>query len=204
MTSGLAVPRVAMSATPHVGGARTPNLPVIEHPMAKLGNKNELTIRGSSSLGRHNDLGMVHAHQNGRLRHSVDLGVRNTLSPHNKIIRSSVDVIPGGGKERLIHWPPGNVFFSFHNSNQFRYYICLSSHYLSHLFHTHITVNIILIYLLSLSLSFILSSLHLADETQARITERLLSNREGKPMSPRKLRVVSMLKGDININVCQM
>ena len=77
--------RVAGSASP----ARMPNLPVIEHPMAKMGDKNDLAVRGSSSMGvrRENTVGVVH-------RGRVDPGQESLL-----IRKSSPD--------RLLNYPPG-------------------------------------------------------------------------------------------------
>ena len=112
MASGLAIPRAAAGTvspahlvvkTPRAGGAvspvRMPNLPVIEHPMAKLGDKSNLEVRGASSMGvrRENTVAVVH---HGR----VDLGHRgaatNTQEPDSLLVRKS-------SPERILNWPPG-------------------------------------------------------------------------------------------------
>ena len=49
MASTAAVPRLHRRVPPH--SARTPrNLPVIPHPMAKLGDKSELRVTGRASV----------------------------------------------------------------------------------------------------------------------------------------------------------
>ena len=75
--------------------ARMPNLPVIEHPMAKLGDKNDLAVRGSSSLGvrRENTVGVV---QHGK----VDQGHRGLQDHESLLIRKS-------SPDRILNWPPG-------------------------------------------------------------------------------------------------
>ena len=112
MASGLLVPRAAAGAvspahvvitTPRAAGAvspaRVPNLPVIEHPMAKLGDKNNLEVRGSSSMGvrRENTVAVVH---HGR----VDLGHKGATTSHQEpeslLVRKS-------SPERILNWPPG-------------------------------------------------------------------------------------------------
>ena len=105
MASGVAIPRAVAGAgspahlvvtTPRAGGAvspaRVPNLPVIEHPMAKMGDKNNLEVRGSSSMRRENTVAVVH---HGK----VDLG-HTGAAPDSLLVRKR-------SPERILNWPPG-------------------------------------------------------------------------------------------------
>ncbi|XP_060080227.1 uncharacterized protein LOC132559610 [Ylistrum balloti] len=99
MASGVAaVPRV--SGSPHKG-MKTPNLPVIEHPMAKLGNKGDLNIRGSSSMGPRKDTG-----------HGLNLDFGPKMSTNGPVAPGSRGRDNGNpslfksAPERIIQWPP--------------------------------------------------------------------------------------------------
>lgn len=84
-----AVPRVASS---HIPGGKGTNLPIIRHPMSKLGNKNDLAIRGSSSSGFRQN--------NGHIFGGAPLGVGSAST-------RGVDAVRKSAPERMIHWPPG-------------------------------------------------------------------------------------------------
>lgn len=117
MASGLAVPRAASGAlspgrmagaaspTRAVGAmspARVPNLPVIEHPMAKLGDKTDLEVRGSSSMGvrRENTVGVV---QHGKADHGIKGHPYNQLEGQSLLIKKN-------SPDRILNWPPGKNY----------------------------------------------------------------------------------------------
>lgn len=100
MASGVAtVPRVTGSP---LKGMKTPNLPVIEHPMAKLGNKSDLNIRGSSSMGFRKENGF-----------NLDFGPKVSANgPVPTASRSKDTGNPAlfkSAPERIIQWPPGKL-----------------------------------------------------------------------------------------------
>ncbi|XP_021340302.1 EF-hand calcium-binding domain-containing protein 6-like isoform X3 [Mizuhopecten yessoensis] len=99
MASGVAaVPRVPGS--PHKG-MKTPNLPVIEHPMSKLGNKGDLNIRGSSSMGQRKDNG------HGL---NLDFGPKISTNGPSAPVSRGRDVgnpsLYKSAPDRIIQWPP--------------------------------------------------------------------------------------------------
>ena len=87
------IPR-AMSAVSPVGTpGRIPNLPVIEHPMSRLGDRNDLAVRGSSTYGgRRDDLT-----PRGLQRSNTDIGSRK------REIADASKKSP----DRILNWPPG-------------------------------------------------------------------------------------------------
>lgn len=75
--------RSASAASPTIGTPRgLPNLPVIEHPMSRLGDRNDLSVRGSATYGR----------TGGLQRSQTEVGFR-----------------PNAGPDRILNWPPGRV-----------------------------------------------------------------------------------------------
>lgn len=71
----------SVSAASPLGTPRgLPNLPVIEHPLSRLGDSNDLTIRGSSTYGR----------TGGLQRSQTDVGFKTASGPN-----------------RILNWPPG-------------------------------------------------------------------------------------------------
>ncbi|XP_053397507.1 EF-hand calcium-binding domain-containing protein 6-like isoform X4 [Mercenaria mercenaria] len=86
----------AVSASSPVGTpGRLPNLPVIEHPMSRLGDRNDLAVRGSATYagGRKGDLT-----PRGLQRSNTDVGTRNREGGANDLRKSSPD--------RILNWPP--------------------------------------------------------------------------------------------------
>ncbi|XP_069136639.1 EF-hand calcium-binding domain-containing protein 6-like isoform X4 [Argopecten irradians] len=100
MASGVAaVPRVTGSPNK---GMKTPNLPVIEHPMAKLGNKGDLNIRGSSSMGARKDTG-----HGLNLDFGPKMSVNGPGAPGSRGSRdNSNPALYKSAPERIIQWPP--------------------------------------------------------------------------------------------------
>ena len=80
-----AMQRAASAASP-IGTPRgLPNLPVIEHPMSRLGARSDLSIRGSATYGR----------TGGLQRSQTEVGLK-----------------PNGGSDRILNWPPGTAISS--------------------------------------------------------------------------------------------
>ncbi|XP_069136667.1 EF-hand calcium-binding domain-containing protein 6-like isoform X9 [Argopecten irradians] len=104
MASGVAaVPRVTGSPNK---GMKTPNLPVIEHPMAKLGNKGDLNIRGSSSMGARKDTG-----HGLNLDFGPKMSVNGPGAPGSRGSRdNSNPALYKSAPERIIQWPPEGNF----------------------------------------------------------------------------------------------
>jgi hypothetical protein len=84
----------AVSAVSPVGTpGRLPNLPVIEHPMSRLGDRNDLAVRGSSTYGGRNG----ELTPRGLQRSNTDVGTRKREL--NEAGKKSPD--------RILNWPPG-------------------------------------------------------------------------------------------------
>ncbi|XP_033740340.1 EF-hand calcium-binding domain-containing protein 6-like isoform X2 [Pecten maximus] len=99
MASGVAaVPRVPGS--PHKG-MKTPNLPVIEHPMSKLGNKGDLNIRGSSSMGPRKD------NTHGlNLDFGPKISANGPGAPGSRGRDTGNPSLYKSAPDRIIQWPP--------------------------------------------------------------------------------------------------
>ncbi|XP_060597062.1 EF-hand calcium-binding domain-containing protein 6-like isoform X4 [Ruditapes philippinarum] len=83
----------AVSAVSPVGTpGRLPNLPVIEHPMSRLGDRNDLAVRGSSTYGGRNG----ELTPRGLQRSNTDVGTRKREL--NEAGKKSPD--------RILNWPP--------------------------------------------------------------------------------------------------
>lgn len=78
------VQRSVSAASPMGTPRGLPNLPLIEHPMSKLGDKTDLSVRGSST----------HARIGGLRRSPTDAEFR-TGAP--------------AGPDRILNWPPGKI-----------------------------------------------------------------------------------------------
>lgn len=78
------VQRSSSAASPMGTPRGLPNLPVIEHPMSKLGNRTDLSVRGSAT----------HAWIGGLRRNQTDTGFK-TEAP--------------AGPDRILNWPPGKI-----------------------------------------------------------------------------------------------
>lgn len=89
-----------MSVASPVGTpGRHGNLPVIEHPMSRLGDRNDLAIRGSAT---HRDVTKTDMGLTRRLQRSnTDVGCR---SPRKDFV-----INPAGKRspDRILNWPPG-------------------------------------------------------------------------------------------------
>lgn len=97
MTS-VPVQRATSAASPVGTPGRLPNLPVIEHPMSRLGDRNDLAVRGSATYGggRNGDLTA-----RGLQRSNTDVGGRH---PNRD---SDTNNIRKGSPDRILNWPPG-------------------------------------------------------------------------------------------------
>ncbi|KAK3096739.1 hypothetical protein FSP39_002809 [Pinctada imbricata] len=90
MTSSLAVPRL----NPSLGGKK-PNLPVIEHPMSRLGNREELSVQGSARLDMKREKAFaLSPTRSARFRDGP-------MVPPNSARKSA--------PERILQWPPEHV-----------------------------------------------------------------------------------------------
>lgn len=98
MTSVPMMHRAVSASSPVGTPGRLPNLPVIEHPMSRLGDRNDLAVRGSATYS----------------------GGRKGSSPECRLQRSCTDIgynksnreADGNGlrkntQERILNWPPG-------------------------------------------------------------------------------------------------
>ncbi|XP_052807232.1 EF-hand calcium-binding domain-containing protein 6-like isoform X5 [Mya arenaria] len=90
MATATGLQRSVSAATPPSPG-RLPNLPVIEHPMSRLGDRADLAVRGSSTLGRHAAGSLT--------RSQTDVGFKQSRPDVNDVRKST--------PERILNWPPG-------------------------------------------------------------------------------------------------
>lgn len=98
MTSVPIMQRAVSAASPVGTLGRLPNLPVIEHPMSRLGDRNDLAVRGSATYSG----GRKGNPPECRLqRSSTDIGYKksNREADGNGLRKSS--------PERILNWPPG-------------------------------------------------------------------------------------------------
>lgn len=85
MTSMAAVPRVS------AGQRRFPNLPVIEHPMSRMSNREDLTVLGSARGLRAGQFGKISFQDPGSgAREPAPISANRASAP-----------------ERILQWPPG-------------------------------------------------------------------------------------------------
>lgn len=76
------VQRSSLAASPTGTPRGLPNLPVIKHPMSKLGDRTDLSVRGSAT----------HARIGGLRRSQTDAGFKTGATAET---------------ERILNWPPG-------------------------------------------------------------------------------------------------
>ncbi|KAH3727976.1 hypothetical protein DPMN_053922, partial [Dreissena polymorpha] len=93
MPTTVGLQRAVSSASPMASPGRLPNLPVIEHPMSRLGDRNDLAVRGSSTYGR--ERGTPSPLQ----RSQTDVGYKASKIDVNNLRKST--------PERILNWPPG-------------------------------------------------------------------------------------------------
>lgn len=85
MTSMAAVPRVS------AGQRRFPNLPVIEHPMSRMSNRDDLAVLGSARGLRAGQFGKISFQDPGSgAREPAPISANRASAP-----------------ERILQWPPG-------------------------------------------------------------------------------------------------
>ncbi|WAR09381.1 EFCB6-like protein [Mya arenaria] len=92
MATATGLQRSVSAATPPSPG-RLPNLPVIEHPMSRLGDRADLAVRGSSTLGRHAAGSLT--------RSQTDVGFKQSRPEVNDVRKST--------PERILNWPPEHL-----------------------------------------------------------------------------------------------
>ncbi|XP_052807239.1 EF-hand calcium-binding domain-containing protein 6-like isoform X11 [Mya arenaria] len=92
MATATGLQRSVSAATPPSPG-RLPNLPVIEHPMSRLGDRADLAVRGSSTLGRHAAGSLT--------RSQTDVGFKQSRPDVNDVRKST--------PERILNWPPEHL-----------------------------------------------------------------------------------------------
>lgn len=107
MASSMAVPRSSRTAGSGVSGSGLGrNIPIVIHPMANLGDKSDLTIRGTSSLGmrQRSNLSADHLRKN----FGVDLKRSNTsTSSCGTKDNDGTNIGRKSCPDRIIQWPPG-------------------------------------------------------------------------------------------------
>lgn len=114
MASSMAVPRSSRSAGSGVSGSGVGrNIPVVAHPMAKLGNTADLSIRGTSSLGMRQRSNL----SADVVRKDVSVNLTRVSTSSSARAARENDGADFGRKscpDRIIQWPPGQYKLSFY------------------------------------------------------------------------------------------
>ncbi|XP_052243063.1 EF-hand calcium-binding domain-containing protein 6-like isoform X3 [Dreissena polymorpha] len=105
MPTTVGLQRAVSSASPMASPGRLPNLPVIEHPMSRLGDRNDLAVRGSSTYGR--ERGTPSPLQ----RSQTDVGYKASKIDVNNLRKST--------PERILNWPPAQPTYRTNSSIEY-------------------------------------------------------------------------------------
>ena len=97
MATSIGLQRSASSANALGAPGRVPNLPVIEHPMSRMGDRGDLSVRGSATVGPRGVAGLQ--------RSQTDVGFRHGRTDGSDLRKST--------PERILNWPPGNYLAEF-------------------------------------------------------------------------------------------
>ena len=100
MASGTALQRAGVAPSPVGTPGRLPNLPFIEHPMSRLGDRKDLAITGLSATGPS--------------RQNTAIGIERSkteMVPRGQLKDSENPDNRKGTPERILNWPPGSLIF---------------------------------------------------------------------------------------------